>query len=135
MDRIMIGNRLKELIEGDGISIKELEKQLGVHYDTIMKWFKGKAIPSHKTLIRLSEILNVSIDYILRGENNSQNSFDLKDSTTKLMTEQINFYKDKSVFFEKRSEERKRIYFSGKRKNDPKNLNVKKMRKMSIIEM
>lgn len=57
MDRRAVGSRLKSLISNSAISTKVLAAKLDIHYDTIMKWFKGNTIPSYETLIVLSEML------------------------------------------------------------------------------
>ena len=51
------------------ISQKELGSILGVTYQTISRWENGVMLPTTENLIKLSDVLEVSIDYLLgRGE-------------------------------------------------------------------
>jgi transcriptional regulator with XRE-family HTH domain len=43
---------------------KELAKMMGVSNYTIVNWERGKTSPNGKQLKRLSEIFDLSIDYI-----------------------------------------------------------------------
>ena len=127
MDRVAIGNRLKELIENSGIDRKILENSLSVHYDTIMKWFKGKAVPSHETLIELSDILGASIDFILKGKETQPKA---AESKSVFFQEQIRFYKEKAEFFEMKTVELEHKMLSGRRAGDPKDLDTRKLRRV-----
>lgn len=58
-------NRIKELREEKHITQVRLSIELEVSQETISAYEKGKYFPSAKSLIKLSEIFNTSIDYIL----------------------------------------------------------------------
>ena len=47
------------------ISQKQLGEMLGVTYQTISRWENGVMLPTTENLIRLSDVLEVSIDYLL----------------------------------------------------------------------
>lgn len=51
-----------------GISMKELGKKIGVAESTISQYETGKREPDFETLLKLGEFFNVSVDYLLRGE-------------------------------------------------------------------
>lgn len=57
-----ITNRRKEL----NMSQKELSEKLFVTHQAVSKWENGKSIPSIELLYDLTEVLNVSIDYLLK---------------------------------------------------------------------
>lgn len=58
-------NRIKELREEKHITQIRLSIELEVSQETISAYEKGKYFPSVKMLIKLSEIFNTSIDYLL----------------------------------------------------------------------
>ena len=57
--------RLKELREEKGLSIKTLAKELGVSDIAIGRWEKGLRTPNIDTLILVANYFNVSADYLL----------------------------------------------------------------------
>lgn len=59
---------LRRLRREKGISMKELGKKIGVAESTISKYETGKREPDFETLLKLGEFFNVSVDYLLRGE-------------------------------------------------------------------
>lgn len=63
-----IAYRLKNLIKIKGIDQNELARQLDITAATLSKIFNAKALPSTETLIRMAKYFDVSIDYILKGE-------------------------------------------------------------------
>ena len=59
---------LRRLRREKGISMKELGKKIGVAESTISQYETGKREPDFETLLKLGELFNVSVDYLLRGE-------------------------------------------------------------------
>lgn len=64
-------NRLKELREGRGMKQSELGKLLNVQDAAISKYESGKVPLTGDTLLQLSKIFDVPIDYILGNEKYS----------------------------------------------------------------
>lgn len=60
-----IGKIIKELRKERNINQSELAKMLCTTQDTISLWELGKSYPDIINLVRLSEIFNVSTDYLL----------------------------------------------------------------------
>lgn len=60
---------LREIREEMGFSQKELAKQMGVSPTNIYNYESGRTEPNIDTLIKLSKILNVSVDYLLGIED------------------------------------------------------------------
>lgn len=58
-------NRIRELREEKGITQVRLSIELEVSQETISAYEMGKYSPSVKSLLKLREIFNVNIDYIL----------------------------------------------------------------------
>lgn len=78
-----IYDRIKELARLKGVSIRELEKQLGFSNGLIRQWTKGTKTTS---LEKVANYFNVSTDYLLgrdaspsKGKDKGANVVDLKD--------------------------------------------------------
>lgn len=55
----------KQLRKDSGLSGERLGALLGVHKTSVSNWEKGRNFPSTKVIVQLTEIFNVSIDYLL----------------------------------------------------------------------
>ena len=64
----MFSETLKTLRKNKGFSQEQLSVRLNVVRQTISKWEKGLSVPDAEMLVRISEILNVSVSDLL-GEN------------------------------------------------------------------
>ena len=60
-----IGKTIKELRKEKGWSQSDLAKLLYTSQDTISLWELEKSLPDIKSLIKMTEIFNVTADYIL----------------------------------------------------------------------
>lgn len=72
MDYNEIGRKLYELRVAADLSQKELAEQLGITNKAVSKWENGNALPSLNQLINLSKIFNVSMDEMIKV-NDDQN--------------------------------------------------------------
>lgn len=63
------GERIYSLRIKNNMSQGNLADNLGVSRQTVSKWENGMCMPDTEKLIQLSEIFNVSTDYILKGED------------------------------------------------------------------
>lgn len=61
---------LAKLRKDAGMSQFELAERLGVSQQTISKYEKGTRQPDNATLLKLSEIFNCSVDYLLGRTDN-----------------------------------------------------------------
>lgn len=61
----LISNRIRELIEDSGLTLRELEKQIGVNNATLSQWQQGRKKPHLDSLLLLAEYFDVSGDWIL----------------------------------------------------------------------
>lgn len=61
----MIGSRLTELRKKAGLSQRELGEKLDVSHYTISAYEKERSEPGDNIKVRLSEMFNVSSDYLL----------------------------------------------------------------------
>ncbi len=79
LDIMAIHDKIRELRKEKNWTQAELAKKLEMHPVNMTKLEQGKNMPSADTLIRLSEIFNVSIDYLLSEEVQKRESTILKD--------------------------------------------------------
>ena len=68
MEKTNFGRRIKKLRIDKGYSMQELANQLGVTKSSINMWENSNSIPKDNILIALSNIFDVSIDYLLGNE-------------------------------------------------------------------
>lgn len=62
----MLGNKIKLLREELNISQEKLAQKINVSSSTIAMYETNKRQPNYETLLKLSEIFECSIDYLLR---------------------------------------------------------------------
>lgn len=64
-----IEERIQELRKGKGLSQEQLAEVLGVSRQAVSKWESGQSMPEIEKLISMSELFEVTVDYILKGES------------------------------------------------------------------
>ena len=65
----MIGERIKELRIAKKWKQQDLASYLHLTQSMIAKYEKGKAVPGNDILQKLSELFDVSIDYLINGQS------------------------------------------------------------------
>lgn len=65
MKKIMFYKRVKELREARDWNQEELAEKCSVKQACVSKWEKGITLPTVGVLVQLSEIFEVSTDYLL----------------------------------------------------------------------
>lgn len=68
----LMGERLLKLRNQSSLTQEELAERLDVSRQSISKWELNKTIPDVDKLIQLSEMYQVSIDYLIKGEEAGQ---------------------------------------------------------------
>ena len=66
-----IGERIYDLRNRNNMSQGNLADKLDVSRQTISKWENNMCLPEAEKLLQLSEIFGVSIDYIMKGESDT----------------------------------------------------------------
>ena len=66
-----IAERLQELRKRAGYSQEQVAEMLGISRQAISKWESGQGNPEIDNVVKLTEIYNVSADYILLGRENN----------------------------------------------------------------
>ena len=61
-----LSEKLKNAREKAGLSQKDVAEALNISRQSVSKWETGKAYPDIDNLIILSELYNVSVDYLIK---------------------------------------------------------------------
>lgn len=80
-------NRFYTLRKQSGLSQEELANRLNVTRQTISKWEVGDSTPDMEKLIAISDLFNVSLDELVKGEEPQQN--EVKKSTLDNIKESV----------------------------------------------
>lgn len=51
------------------LSKADLARKIGKPYSTVDNWFKRNSYPSSETIEKIAKVFNVSIEYLITGEN------------------------------------------------------------------
>lgn len=97
-------NKLKELRTANHYIQKEIAAKVGVATNTYQSWERGVTQPDILNLIKLSNIYNCSVDYIIGKESEDgfimiTNNLSEDENTLINIIRQLNL-KDKSILFE-----------------------------------
>ena len=111
--------RLKELRKQANLTQVELAKQLGIGQSSYADWERGKKNPTQENLIRLAQILNVSVDYLVGNSEAKSEALDniellFRMNSKGLTEEEKKIFKKELIEF---MEERKKLCSKSKRKN------------------
>ena len=63
--KILIVERLKELMKQEGLNQVKLAEKIGIKQNTISSWLSNKKEPSITSLWLLANYFNVEVDYII----------------------------------------------------------------------
>ena len=66
--------RLKKLRKDTGLTQVDVASKLGISQQAYASWESEKKKPTQENLVKLSKILNVSVDYLLGNTENKQTS-------------------------------------------------------------
>lgn len=66
---IIVVERIKELMQEEGLNQSKLAEKIGVKQNTISAWLLGKKEPSIRSLWLLADYFNVDIDFIVGRKN------------------------------------------------------------------
>ncbi|MCL6592329.1 MAG: helix-turn-helix domain-containing protein [Firmicutes bacterium] len=74
-----LGDKIQQLRKDKGWSQEQLSKKIGAHQRYISRYENNVCKPSADTLRKLSEVFEVSIDYLLAEEPEEDSSRGIKD--------------------------------------------------------
>lgn len=78
MDNGIIGQRINEALAFRNVKQKELAKELGVKDNVVSYWCSGSRVPNVQQIMQISNILNVSADYLTGLSEAKTNNIELK---------------------------------------------------------
>ena len=85
-----INNRLREVMEYKGLNIKAFAELLNVPYRTLQNYLLNERDPSAEVLIKISDVLNVDLNWLMRGEGemfrSSTNENELNEKEKQLIS-------------------------------------------------
>ena len=70
MDHIKIGKFIADCRKKKNLTQMQLAEKLGITDKAISKWERGIAMPSYSIMLRLCDILDVTVNELLRGGEN-----------------------------------------------------------------
>lgn len=89
-----IGSFIRNLRNDNNLSQYKLAEMIPISRQAVSKWERGETIPDSSTLVKLSEIFNVTINELLLGQKNVKNNInELQEITLNIVDE--NNKKDK----------------------------------------
>lgn len=108
--------RLKELRKQAHLTQVELASKLGIVQSSYADWERGKKKPTQENLVKIAQILNVSVDYLV---GNSEEKADELDNIEFLFRMNSNgLTKEEKIIFRKEliefMEERKKAFLNRK---------------------
>ena len=70
-----IGSKIKQARMEAKFTQEQIAEKLGVSRQTISNWENEKSYPDIASVLKLSDLYNVSLDYLLKGEDAMGNSY------------------------------------------------------------
>jgi len=79
---MVISKMLKEIRENAGLSQEQFAEMLAISRQAVSKWERGIAMPDIENIMYISDIFNVSLDTIIKGDKDMVNKIisDRKDA-------------------------------------------------------
>lgn len=81
-----LSEKLYTLRKKSGLSQEQLAEQLGVSRQAISKWESGQSIPESDKLVVISNYFKVSLDYLLKEDDEQQVISEVSQSDNSLQT-------------------------------------------------
>ena len=88
-ERTMFQDNLKALRKKNGITQEELAARLNVVRQTVSKWEKGLSVPDSELLIKLAEILEVPVSWLLGSKIEAEEQSDALAEQLSRINEQL----------------------------------------------
>jgi transcriptional regulator with XRE-family HTH domain len=100
----LVQDRLNKLLDILNISIKDLSLRSGIPYRTLQNYLYGKSAPDINNLKKLSDNINISIDWLVSGNgeiflNKSSGNDDLIDKVTIMLKDMNEEQKRKVLLY------------------------------------
>lgn len=92
----------EQLLQKHNVTPYKVSKDTGVTQTALSNWKSGKSTPTTKTLQKIADYFNVTIDYLMTGEEKSEGYY-LNEETAKLAQEMFEDEDMRSLFDMKRN--------------------------------
>ncbi len=77
----MLGNRIRERREHKSLLQKDVANYIGISQQAVARWEKGETEPDSETLVKLAELFECSVDYLVgRTDDPRPPDPDIKDA-------------------------------------------------------
>ncbi|PEU82333.1 transcriptional regulator [Bacillus cereus] len=87
-----LGEQLKKLRESKGFSQEDIAKKIGVTRQAVYKWENDKSCPDIENLILLSELYNVTLDELIKGNRNLKEKIHIDEDEDFEKENEFGFY-------------------------------------------
>ena len=87
-----VGNLISKLREEKGFSQIELGSKLGVTNKAVSRWENGRGYPDTSILLKLAEVLEITVDELLKGE------LSISKPKHEVINKNINYEAEKTLF-------------------------------------
>ena len=95
-----IGNKLKEIIKREGISLEELSEQCGIKKKILEEILENRKEPTLEEFVSIGNGLAVSFDEILKDESMDERLLELKTKIKQLPPHQKEvIFRNLDIFF------------------------------------
>ncbi len=95
-----LGERLFQLRNEKRLTQEELAERLMIGRQTISKWELNKSVPSTENLIQLAEIYEVSLDYLIKGQQSENEISDAQKDMEKVQDNEKSETENRSLSYE-----------------------------------
>lgn len=73
INMLQFWQKVKEELEYNLITQKELAEKIGISYNTLQSWITKDRLPDAEQALKIAKQLNTSIEYLVTGKNEEKN--------------------------------------------------------------
>lgn len=66
IDKIATGRTIKEEMDAQGITFRDMSNALGISFQAVWKYCEGQSLPTLENFNKISQILGVSINDLIK---------------------------------------------------------------------
>lgn len=70
----------EQLLQKKGVSSYKVAKEAGITQTALSNWKSGRSTPTAKTLQKIADYFGVTIDYLMTGDNSSEQGLTARDN-------------------------------------------------------
>lgn len=80
-----LGGKLKKLRKENDYSQQQVAEILHITAQAVSKWENNKSVPDITTLVQITDLYNVSLDYLIKSDKQLQNKLSIKNIRLRVM--------------------------------------------------